>query len=71
MKLTAYPQSKVEPAKIVSTTNNTVLFQVYSDGSISFNGSMILPYTVNDAVLIRDSFCLFYEKDENVNVNSE
>lgn len=73
MKLIAYPESKLEPKKIVVYVNEKsiekgdYIAQIYSDGSVAMGVRCAMQRELDNVILIRDNFFLFYENIENVN----
>lgn len=70
MKLIAYPESKLEPRKIVvleSDKTNKVICYIYADGCVSPTGRLIFPEELKVINLVKDNFFLFYDNVENVN----
>lgn len=68
LELTGYPESKMEPKKIVVTDcKGDVVAQIYIDGEISINGRFTYPAMLKQFIMIAENFQLFYENVENVN----
>jgi hypothetical protein len=73
MKLIGYPESKLEPQKIVAYVSKEMLEKgefiahVYSDGSVGMGIHLVTDRDLNAVILIRDNFFLFYDNIENVN----
>lgn len=66
--LTGYPESTLEPKKIVVTdVKGDVVAQIYIDGEISIHGRYTYPAMLKQFILIAENFQLFYENVENVN----
>lgn len=70
MKLIAYPESKLEPRKIViEDAKGHTVAQIYADGAIAPGGRLIFNEEFETIKVIKDNFLLFYENIENVNPN--
>jgi hypothetical protein len=69
MKLVAYPESKLEPRKIVvyEEENEHTVCQIYADGAIAVSGRLLFQKEFETIKVIKDNFFLFYENIENIN----
>ena len=68
LTLTGYPESTLEPKKIVVTdVKGDVVAQIYIDGEISIHGRRTYQAMLKQFITIAENFQLIYENVENVN----
>jgi hypothetical protein len=63
-----YPSSKIEPCRIIIFDKTSAqIATVFVDGMIKFNGKQFYKHELDEIIIVRNNFWLFYNSIEKPN----